>query len=153
MGTSREGLTNSNSAEITSSSNQDYFWVFVLGFGCGLFFLFCFVFSTVSPLEPRGSEYITQYYRMHYTHLLSSVIYLSSWNLTTNSQTMQSLSPSCFLSPSFICLKEENKEVDLCFNNFNVLQALLTWKKWKGLEFSGRKLSLTCLSLLKIPSL
>lgn len=67
MGTSREGLVNSNSAEITSSPNQVYFWTLF-----GVLVVVCFfVFLTFSPLEPRGSEYITQYYRMHYTHLLS----------------------------------------------------------------------------------
>lgn len=63
MGTSREGLLNNNRAEITSFPNQDYFWGLLWGL-VEIFFLYIF-----SPLKPRGSEYITQCNRMHYTHL------------------------------------------------------------------------------------
>lgn len=56
MGTSREGLTNSNSAEITSSPNQDYFWAFVLGFGCGLFFCFVLFFQQSLPWSQEAQN-------------------------------------------------------------------------------------------------
>lgn len=47
MGTSREGLINSNSAKITSSPNQDYFWALF-----GVLFVFCF-FNILCPGAKR----------------------------------------------------------------------------------------------------
>jgi len=45
MGTSREGLLNSNKDKITSSPNQDYFWVLFWGLVAVLLFIFFYIFS------------------------------------------------------------------------------------------------------------
>lgn len=142
-----------STAEIISFPNQDYFWAFfgVLVVVCFLlffFFGFCF-FSILSP----GAKRLRIHYpglqnALHLHPLLGPLFSLleSDYQLPNNAV----IKPQIFSFSKFYLL---TKKKGSCFNHFNILEELLTWKEWKGLEYSGRRQTLTCLSLWQIPSL